>query len=76
MCTGFDGDVDFSVGAKFPEVHDVLQWATQRTQAELVVSDVKGRDCHQLLQEQIHTAGGHSRWGIPPHTDIPGSPLL
>ena len=59
VCPGFDARGAFSAGAKFPAVHDILQWATQRAQAELVVSDVQGRDCHQLLQEQIHAAGGY-----------------
>lgn len=37
VCPGFDAHGAFSAGAKFPAVHDILQWATQRAQAELVV---------------------------------------
>ena len=46
-----------SAGAEFPAVHHLLQWTTQRSQAELVVPHVQGGDSHQLLQEPIHLAG-------------------
>ena len=46
-----------SVGAQFPAIHGVLQRAAQRPQAELALSDVERRTCHQLFQKPIHTAG-------------------
>ena len=75
VCPGFDARGAFSAGAKFPAVHDVLQWATQRAQAELVVSDVQGRDRHQLLQEQIHTAGGYLLFHCTPSHADTASPI-
>ena len=75
VCPGFDARGAFSAGAKFPAVHDVLQWATQRAQAELVVSDVQGRDCHQLLQEQIHAAGGYLLFHCTPSHADTASPI-
>lgn len=47
----------FTVGAQLPKIYSFLWKQTQRAQVDMALPSIQRRAGHQLLQEQIHSAG-------------------